>query len=284
MLKLEITLGCCCALLLNGVPILAADVRLDPSVLQDVQDRTRGIREEERDAYFQTLEHAAKADYEQQQNLARKNLAAFEKDFELKQAQAVAKNPSQPRYRYSLYAHLLKQSEQYRGKLITLRGHIRRLEEMPLADGDGDAGVAYQSYLFTDDSRTHPYIIVSRNVPDGIPRGGDLNEEVALTGYFFKIYAYDAQDTARVAPLIITGRLQWFPRAPVKPLMNPLTGAFIAIGALLILIVLLWRITAGDRRARQARQEKMAKLAGPIPFDIDLETPPQDSLKNQHHP
>ena len=90
MLKLEITLGCCCALLLNGVPILAADVRLDPSVLQDVQDRTRGIREEERDAYFQTLEHAAKADYEQQQNLARKNLAAFEKDFELKQAQAVA--------------------------------------------------------------------------------------------------------------------------------------------------------------------------------------------------
>jgi hypothetical protein len=229
------------------------------SLFAGVQDRTRGIRDAEREAYFRVLEFAEQKDNNRLREAAQQNLADFENQFYVAQQKAAAKNPGQPHYRFSLYAGLLNDPAAYRGKLLTLRGHIRRLEEMPLMDGDRDLGTAYQAYLFTDDSRTHPYIVVCRFVPPEMPRGGDIAEEVEVTGYFFKIYAYDAQDTARVAPLIIAQRLNWFPHQANLPLISPLLGGVLAAAAILMLIVVLWRISAKDRRIRETRLWKLAE-------------------------
>jgi hypothetical protein len=250
---------------LNGAHVARAD---EPDVglpdLDVVLDKTRGIGDDERDAYFQLLDHAAQGDYKQQFALAERNLAIFEQRFYDNQKQALKAGPNLPRYRFSLYADLLKDPQAYRGQLLPLRGHVRRLEEMRLIDGDDDLGVAYQAYLFTDDSRTHPYIVVSREVPPGMPRGGDILEEVAVAGYFFKIYAYDAQDAVRIAPLLIAQRLEWFPRREAGPFVSPFWGGLAATGALLILVTLLWRIAAKDRRVRQERLRKMADTAAPF--------------------
>lgn len=237
----------------NGLPELGS-----------VQDKTRGIGDEERDAYFQLLDYAAGGDYKQQKAVAEKNLANFEQQFYDNQKLALKKAPNSPRYRFSLYADMLKNPQAYRGRLVPLRGHVRRVEEMPLVDGDVDLGVAFQAYLFTEDSRTHPYIIVCREVPPGMPRGGDVLEEVAVTGYFFKLYAYDAQDAVRVAPLLIAQQIEWFPRQEAAPVLSPFWGSLVAAVALLILVAFLWRITAKDRRIRQERLRKMADDAAPF--------------------
>lgn len=254
----------------NNSPV---EVQLDRETLVPVKDRTRGIRREENDAYFQVLEHAERTDYGRQQAQARNNLTEFERRFLENQQQAIAENPQQPRYRYSLYADLLKHPQQYRGELLSLRGHIRRLEEMPLTDGEREMGTAYQAYLFTEDSRTHPYILVCRHVPQEMPRGGGLIEEVSITGYFFKIYAYDAQDAARVAPLVLAQRLEWLPRQATQPLIDPLIGALAVTFVLLILFVGIWRISSRDRRAMQASRQKLAGQTGPIQFDLADESP-----------
>lgn len=232
--------------------------------LSSVQDKTRGIGDDERDAYFQLLKYAADGDYKQQQAVAEKNLANFEQQFYDNQKLALEKDPNGPRYRFSLYADMLKNPQAYRGQLVPLQGHVRRVEEMPIVDGDVDLGVAFQAYLFTEDSRTHPYIIVCREVPPGMPRGGDVLEEVAVTGYFFKLYAYDAQDAVRIAPLLIAQRIEWFPRQEAAPVISPFWGSVVATLALLILIAFLWRITAKDRRIRQERLRKMADDAPPF--------------------
>jgi len=247
------------------MPFCAAAAAEEPEFpdLSAVQDRTRGIRDEERDAYFQLLDYAAAGNPEAQAAAAARNLTGFEQEFREEQERARAKNPELPRYRYSLYADLLKNPQRYRGELLTLSGHIRRLEKMPLIDGDEDRGVAFQSYLFTEDSRSHPYIIVTREVADGMPRGNVL-EEATVTGYFLKIYAYDAQDAARVAPLILAGRLQWRPREKPAPLIPTVWGIVIAGGVVLILVLLLARIAVKDRQVRLAHQKKIAESAEPF--------------------
>ncbi len=234
------------------------------NALDGVQDRTRGIRGQERDAYFRLLDHADRVSLDRQRKAARSNIARFQHQFETEQREALKQDPSRTRYRYSLYPELLRIPEEYRGKSITLRGRVRRLEEMPLADGEQDRGTAYQAYLFTDDSRTHPYIIVCRHVPPEMPRGGDILEEVEVTGYFFKIYAYDAQDTSRVAPLFIAQRIEWFPRQAPQPIISPILGAIVAAVALLIIITLLWKISRKDRRIREQRLDQMADEAEPF--------------------
>ncbi len=249
----------------QDMPVVATgELQFDVDLLADVEDRTRGIRDSERDAYFQVLQYAESGDNQRQQEAARVNLKEFERQFEAQQKQVIEKNPKQPRYRFSLYADLLNHPQNYRGKLLTLRGHIRRLEEMPLIDGERDLGIAYQAYLFTEDSRTHPYIIICRSVPPEMPRGGDVMEEVEVTGYFFKIYAYDAQDTARVAPLVIAQRLNWFPQEESKPLVSPLLGSVIAGAVLLILVLILWRISIKDRQVREEQLRKMAEHHEPF--------------------
>ncbi len=232
--------------------------------LSAVQDKTRGIGDDERDAYFQLLDHAAHGNAETQWAEAEQNLREFQKRFYENQNRARAKDPSLPQYAFSLYADLLKKPQIYRGQLLPLEGHIRRLEKMPLLDGDEDLGTAYQTYLFTDDSRTHPYIIVCREVPPGMPQGGDVQEDVAVAGYFFKIYAYDAQDAARIAPLLLAKRLEWFPRQPAEPIIPPLWGGIAATAVLLILVAVIWRIAAKDRHVRRERLRKMADSAEPF--------------------
>ena len=107
----------------------------------DWSPRTRGIGDDERDAYFQLLDYAARGDYKRQLALAERNYVKFEKRFYDNQKLALEKNPKQTRYRFSLYADLLKDPQAYRGQLLPLRGHVRRLEKMPLIDGDVDLGV-----------------------------------------------------------------------------------------------------------------------------------------------
>ena len=69
----------------------------------------------------------------------------------------------------------------------------------------------YEAWVYTADSQGNPAVIVASAAPEDIPLGEDLQVLVRATGYFFKIYGYEAQDTTRVAPMILAGRLEVIP-------------------------------------------------------------------------
>jgi hypothetical protein len=52
-------------------------------------------------------------------------------------------------------------------------------------------------------------VVVFQGKPDGLEVGGDLTEEVRVTGYFFKLYRYDAQDSSWKAPFLLAGAVEW---------------------------------------------------------------------------
>jgi hypothetical protein len=110
------------------------------------------------------------------------------------------------------------------------------------ANNNGITGY-YVYWLNPAGGPDRPIVIYALETPPGFPALADkdlgqqateLNESVEVTGYFFKNWAYQAQDHTRLAPLLLAKAPVWRPAvAPHREL--PPAGAVIA--AVLVSIV-----------------------------------------------
>ncbi len=125
------------------------------------------------------------------------------------------KNPE----KFQTYVDMFQFPEVYHGRLVTLRGHVRHVVSYPgdetlfhdsLYDG---ARTLHELWLFTDDSQHNPAVIVTPNLPDDFPVDAEVIDRISVTGCFFKRYVYGSQDTDRIAPLILAGKIEWQPTA-----------------------------------------------------------------------
>ncbi len=107
------------------------------------------------------------------------------------------------------FAQLFKQSGDYRGELVTLAGTIRRAH--PLTPPKNEQGIEryYRLWLQPADNRTSPIVIYCLELPEAFPTGMEVSEEVELTGFFFKRWAYKAQDSLRTAPTVLSRTVDW---------------------------------------------------------------------------
>lgn len=231
-------------------------VRLDPALWADVEDRA-GLREY--DFYYFLLKHAGEVPYEAQQAAAREHLA--------ERRRAFAADPKNARREFSAFADVFLNPEAYRGETVTLRGHIRRI--IPYEADENDYGVEqlYEIWMFAEDAGTNPVVIISRTIPKDMPTPSDRDpvDNVTVTGYFFKLYVYTAEDAKRLAPMILAQRIDW---APVEVAGVPNWLKWSGLTALAILgvavIMFLWQASRSDRNFRAARARE--------------EEPPQDSI------
>lgn len=177
---------------------------LDRELLEPVEDGTL-VRASEREAYFHTLAVATAA------------------------ADGTKANAETA----TTFASLFADPAAHRGELLSLRGHVRRVTEFDAGANSYGFMKLYEAWLFTPESGTNPYAVICDSVPAGMPRGDGILEEVQLTGYFFKKYAYPAGDGMRVAPLVLAGRLTWLRPPPSAPLdvMAYLVGCILAAAA-----------------------------------------------------
>lgn len=145
-----------------------------------------------------------------------------------------------------LFSQLIELPERYRGIPIHLEGTAKRImvQETP-GSKLFPKGKYFEAYVTTPDSVYNPYILVFEDAPAGMPIGDQLNEAVAFDGYFFKLLAYRAGDTARFAPLLV-GRLRWLDErpnaeaapAPVNFAIGPYFGW--AVAALIVYLIVRW--------------------------------------------
>jgi len=115
------------------------------------------------------------------------------------------------------FVQLFKQPHAYRGKLVTVKGTVRRgfYRDAP----ENLYGIAgYYMLWIQPVSVNSPIVIYSLELPEGFPdvrameaRGDEpeLDEEVEVTGFFFKRWAYRAQDGTRLAPLLLAKTATW---------------------------------------------------------------------------
>ena len=160
------------------------------------------------------------------------------------------------------YVQLYRQPETYRGRLVDLRGVVRRAHRIELPENHAGVTHYYQLWLFTPDSGEHPLVVYSLELPDRFPTGMKIHERVDLTGFFFKRVAYGAQGGGMTAPMLLTNSVQWNsvppPTAEERQAVNEqwLTWLFsIAVAAVVVLAIVMWRVNSALRRPIIPRSE-----------------------------
>jgi hypothetical protein len=153
------------------------------------------------------------------------------------------------------FAELFGQPRSFRGRLVRLRGTFHRLEYLQApANGYGIEGY-WQGWLEPQGGPASPVVVQCLHLPEGMPTGLRIHETVTVTGYFFKRYAYQATDTIRVAPLVMTLEPAWR-RAVAAPAAGTSLAAWVAatLGVLVAVSLAAWW-WGGPPARRSARRE-----------------------------
>lgn len=214
----------------------------EPAQWSVVRHRTLGVRPAEKELYYQVLQQAAQADPQALEVAARDQL-------EQRKQNAPARLRKQ--VPFPTFVDLFKHPEAYEGKPVTLKGHAREVRKYPAGDNAEGIDTLYEAWVYTEDSESNPAVIVASSASADLPIGDDLQVPVEATGYFFKIYAYHAHDTARVAPMVLAGKIE---KLPEPTFGGPPIWLLIAVGAVAALLV-GWLVVSyfGTRRRRVAK-------------------------------
>lgn len=160
----------------------------------------------------------------------------------------------------------------HRGELVHLVLNLRRILPVDIKTPNA-AGVTklYELWGWTDEAKAWMYCCITPELPPGFPTQGDVDKRIELTGYFFKMQAYQpggAEPNARnlVAPLII-GRIAPAPKAPseAETMGN---WPFYLIGGfgLIILLRVLMQVRVFSRQTPTQRHYRRRPLE---PLDAD---------------
>jgi hypothetical protein len=112
---------------------------------------------------------------------------------------------------FPIFVDMFQNPDRWQGKLVTLRGYVRRVLTHP-----GDALLfggqpLHELWLYTRDSQHIPAVVVTPSLPRDFPKSADLIDSVIVTGCFYRMYVYRAQEETRQAPLLLAGRIDWQP-------------------------------------------------------------------------
>lgn len=161
------------------------------------------------------------------------------------------------------YAQLFRQPSQYRGRLVTVSGIVRRASRIELFPNEYGITEYYQVWLWPSDNPVAPIVVYCLRLPKGFPTGMEIAEQAQLTGFFFKRWAYQAKDVIRIAPELLAQTLQWDKRLvmtseePAETWPIPLV---VCVAALLALLA-AWYVYLRTRPAKHALPD------GPPNFD-----------------
>jgi hypothetical protein len=241
---------------------------LNPVLLTPVRDDTVGLEYHDRPAYFHALWLAQQVDS--------KTLGQYAAAFRDARRQSDPKYSGKKPAEFPSFVDVFQHPEVYRGRPVTLHGYLRKLIEYDPGPNDLEITKVYEGWVYTDDSQSHPGVVVFTKKPEGLPLGGDITEEVRLTGYFLKMYGYEAQDTFRKAPMFLAGEVSWFPARAANVRRDVPALVYVALTAVAIMALLgLWRMS-------RKRTSSLARYNTPgRNFD---QFPPQEFLDSDGRP
>jgi hypothetical protein len=133
------------------------------------------------------------------------------------------------------FVQLFQQPASYRGRLVTIRGTVRRAHRLIAPKNEYGIESYYQCWLEPAGGPSSPLVVYVLDMPAGFPAGMQISEEVEYTGFSYKRWAYQAGDGTRTTPVILAKIGRWAPAPPVRtPLDYPvLLAAAVAVAALL---------------------------------------------------
>lgn len=137
------------------------------------------------------------------------------------------------------YLQLADQPDVYRGRLVTIGGRARRAVYVEEAENDEGIAGYYQTWLQPAETGSDPVVVYVLELPEGFPIGEEIDEAVEVTGFFFKRWAYLAQDGIRTAPLLAARTVNWRPAA-ARPVAELPVWPIVVAGGLALCLVIIW--------------------------------------------
>lgn len=160
------------------------------------------------------------------------------------------------------FAQLYQQPHVFRGQLVRLAGQVRRADWIRAPRNEVGIEKLAELWLQPADAPANPVAIYCLELPAAFPMGVTLSEPVTLTGFFFKRWLYNAQDTLRTTPLIVCKSIDWRRDTPIA--VPAVTGReilrIVIIGAVCGLAAAVYLFRAAGRR-RPARGISAVLLA-----------------------
>ena len=156
---------------------------------------------------------------------------------------------------------LAEQMSFYRGKLVSLRGTVKRAYRITAAKNPLGIQEYTVLYIIPQDT-VLPVVVFCLETPPGFPRlenndrGGHitaLNEPVSITGYFFKSWVYLADTETVSAPLLLARRPYWKATPSGQASRTPLstmTLLLIFVGTATLAVGLATMVYLRSRRPR----------------------------------
>jgi len=166
------------------------------------------------------------------------------------------------------FLQLFQQSDEYRGELVTVQGVLRRAHRLHAPANDCGLTHYYQAWITPADDSSNLVVVYCLDLPEGFPTGMKLSEEVRLTGFFFKRWLYEAQDTLRTAPVLLSKTVRWRePPAVTGPTVDrawslPMMFAVAALFAVVVTLFVYRR--SGSKMPPGFRSDKRPSLSPDI--------------------
>ncbi len=223
---------------------------VNPRLLDVVQDNTLNLQYEERDVYFRMLQLAEETPLSRQEEFA----ADFREQRRLANPRYAQRKPAE----FLPFDDLFHNPDEYRGRPVSLHGVLRKLTKFD--PGQNALGIeeAYEGWLYTHDAQSIPTVVVFTSKPQNLPVGGDLTEEIRVTGYFLKLYGYEAQEGTRRAPLLMAGEIEWRPGPPKYVAQPPSMETYLLVGFIVLLLgYAMWQTNRREMTGRPRPQSEV---------------------------
>ena len=191
------------------------------------------------------------------------------------------------------YAQLYRQSGQYRGQVVTVRGTARRAYRVQASKNHLGIEEYFVFWVSPFESADTPLVVYATELPDGFPRLADRNRDGEMTplredtvfhGIMFKRGAYAGQNGDYNAPLLLARRPQWQPE-PLTIRERESSGQRVlqqaGIAALFIAAVvagLVYWTTFRRRRIEHPRDDKATQAALRAMEHAEMPQAPRDAL------
>jgi len=145
------------------------------------------------------------------------------------------------------HVQLYNQPRAYRGHLVDIAGRLRGIQHLEATKNSYGVSGYYKLWIEMGSGSNPPIVIAYVLDPPGELRGLEntaekISDPVQLTGFFFKRLAYKAQDTIRLAPLLVAKTVQVQPTAPPAAEPENNAGREIVRSTIVALVLLgiLW--------------------------------------------
>ena len=162
------------------------------------------------------------------------------------------------------FTELFGQPRSFRGRPVAIAGTLRRLERVEAPGNDYGIDGYWQGWLEPEGGPASPVVVYFLDVPQDMPTGLAIAEQVDVAGYFFKRWAYAAKDTVRLAPLVMAASPRWSPRPPARPAIDFVAALTTGTILMVMLVTLLgiWLARRGPPAKAAASADLEQALAG----------------------